>query len=177
MSKFLRLLTGSLVAMLLLGACGGDDPTIGDADTAAPGETAAESGDIADTTVAGDQGEDGIVLSADLSGAAERPEPGDEDGSGNATITVETTTNEICFQISVTGVEDVTAAHVHEGGPEEAGPPVIDLTAPTGGSSEGCTAVEAELLNRLAENPGEFYVNVHNEEFPAGAVRGQLEAI
>ena len=174
MTKLMRVLTVGFVALLVLGACGDDDPTIGTADTtAAPDVT----GDAADTTVADDGGEEGIVLAAQLAGAAERPNPGDEDGSGEAAITIETTTNEICFQISVTGIEEATAAHVHEGGPDEAGPPVIDLTAPSGGSSEGCTAVEAELLNSLAENPQNYYVNVHNAEFPAGAVRGQLQAV
>jgi hypothetical protein len=67
-----------------------------------------------------------------------------------------------------------TAAHIHEGSSTEAGPVVVTLTAPTRGSSNGCVAIERELAQRILRSPTNFYVNVHNEPFPKGAVRGQL---
>lgn len=52
---------------------------------------------------------------------------------------------------------------------------VVALAAPTGGSSSGCVSdVDRDLARAIIVNPDDYYVNVHNAEFPAGAVRGQL---
>ena len=83
---------------------------------------------------------------------------------------------EVCFTISVEGVDGAMAAHIHEGGPDVAGPVVVPLEPPANGSVEACAAAEAELIEQLAADPAGFYVNVHNAEFPDGAVRGQLAA-
>ena len=177
MTRLLRVLIGSLVALLLLGACGSDDPTIGDAasDDAANSEDGTDA--PAGTTGQSDDGEEeGMVFTAELTGAAERPDPGDPDGTGKATVTIKTSTNEICFELSVSGINEANAAHIHKGDPETAGPIVVELTAPAGGSSEGCSAVQAEIANEIAVSPTSFYVNVHNADFPKGAVRGQLTA-
>ena len=39
---------------------------------------------------------------------------------------------------------------------------------------KGCTAVTPELAAALLAQPGDFYVNVHTNELPKGAIRGQL---
>ena len=66
------------------------------------------------------------------------------------------------------------AAHIHIGAEGIAGPVVQGLTAPTDGHSSGCVVNDA-LADALAADPGNYYVNVHNAEYPAGAVRGQLD--
>jgi hypothetical protein len=168
-------LVGSLLAVLLLGACGSDDPTIGDAASDEAGE--ASDSPAGTTGQSMDDGEeDELVFTAELTGAAERPDPGDEDGTGKATITIKTSTNEICFELAVSGIAEANAAHIHKADPEAAGPIVVELTAPAGGSSQGCSAVQAEVANEIAVSPTSFYVNVHNADFPKGAVRGQLTA-
>ena len=40
-------------------------------------------------------------------------------------------------------------------------------------NSSGCTT-DATYAPLIAANPAGFYVNVHNGDFPAGAIRGQL---
>jgi hypothetical protein len=55
-----------------------------------------------------------------------------------------------------------------------AGPVVVTLPTPTFNTAFSCVDVAPAVFDDLAANPGEFYVNVHNTAFPAGAIRGQL---
>jgi hypothetical protein len=116
----------------------------------------------------------GRRLTATLTGAAEVPGPGDPDGGGTAVITLNQGQNEVCFELTVTNIAAATLAHIHSGGPTVAGPVVVTLTPPAEGSSKGCVSAGADLIKNIRQNPGNFYVNVHNADFPDGAVRGQL---
>ena len=126
------------------------------------------------STVAQDEGHGGRPLKADLSGAAEVPSPGDPDGSGEIELTVNPGQGEICYDLTLSGVDNVTGAHIHHGGPEENGDPVVSLETPSAGSASDCVQVDRELAKAILKNPSDYYVNVHNAEFPNGAVRGQL---
>jgi hypothetical protein len=60
---------------------------------------------------------------------------------------------------------------------------VVTLAPPTEiadggfGLAKGCVRDQARsLLRDIRDNPGDYYATVHNEAFPGGAVRGQLEA-
>jgi hypothetical protein len=83
----------------------------------------------------------------------------------------------VCFELTVSDIVlPATAAHIHVGTATEAGDVVVPLDpAPdANGSSSGCVSAEPDLINAIIQNPEGYYVNVHNEEFPDGAVRGQL---
>jgi hypothetical protein len=46
---------------------------------------------------------------------------------------------------------------------------------PTLDSVDGCTTgVDRALVRAIRTGPSAFYTNLHNAEFPAGAIRGQL---
>ena len=116
----------------------------------------------------------GRPFTTTLTGAAEVPGPGDPDGSGTAKLWLNPGQVEVCYELSASGIAPAIAAHVHIGPAGVAGPVVIPLAPPTDGSSSACTSVPRELVLAIIQNPENYYVNVHNVEFPAGALRGQL---
>ena len=109
-----------------------------------------------------------------LSGAAETPGPGDGDGGGSAALTINPGQGRICYSLKVSNIDPATMAHIHKAAVGVAGPVVVALKAPSGGSSEACATVGRELALDILESPADYYVNVHNEPFPKGAIRGQL---
>lgn len=116
----------------------------------------------------------GRPLVVAMTGAAERPGPGDQDGSGTATFRLNPGQQQICYTLEVSGIAPATAAHIHLAGPDVAGPVVVALAAPTSGTSSGCAEVDRSMVLAILQDPAAYYVNVHNAEHPAGAVRGQL---
>lgn len=125
--------------------------------------------------IAGPAAADGHVvnLEASLTGAAEVGEPGDADGSGSASFTITPETGEVCFAITVSNIAAPAAAHIHVGGAGTNGGVVVNLDwENTKGS--GCVSGASPDLVAITTNPSLYYVNVHNADHPAGAIRGQL---
>lgn len=109
-----------------------------------------------------------------LTGAAERPGPGDPDGSGTAHLTVNPGLGKVCYSVTVSDVAPITAAHIHLAPATAAGPVVIPLAPFSGDSTSGCADVERDLALALISDPERYYLNVHNPVYPAGALRAQL---
>ena len=118
--------------------------------------------------------DNGRKIGTTLSGQAEVPGPGDPDGVGRFAARVNPGQGEICYELDVDDVDGVTAAHIHRGGRDVAGPVVVPLETPFDDDSQECLAVDRALAMELIRTPEAFYVNVHNAEYPDGAVRGQL---
>ena len=129
---------------------------------------------LAGTALAQPATEGGRKLSATLTGAAEVPGPGDTDGAGTASVTINPGQGRICYDLTVRNIDPATAAHIHEAPAGSAGPVVVPLQAPSDGDSSACADVSRELALEILKDPADYYVNVHNAAFPAGAVRGQL---
>ena len=112
------------------------------------------------------------TLEASLTGEKEVPGPGDPNGRGEADVKIYKA--KVCYELEVERIKPATFAHIHQGGPNVAGDIVVTLKEPTDGSSEGCKAISNELSKKLRDNPSHYYVNVHTEPYPNGAIRGQL---
>jgi CHRD domain len=122
---------------------------------------------------------EGRPFAATLTGAAEVPGPGDADASGTALITLNQGQGQVCFELSWAGIDGtVFAAHIHVGPAGVAGPVVVPLfvgVALSGtDSASGCVSASEELIKAIRHDPANYYVNIHSDVFPAGAIRGQL---
>ena len=127
----------------------------------------------------------GTELGARLNGEKEVDEEGnggqgDPDGSGTARIRLLPKRDRLCFDLAWKGIGSPTAAHIHDGAAGTNGPIVVtlftsDVPLPdTIRSVEGCIPATDETLAHYRHDPSTHYVNIHNEEFPGGAIRGQL---
>jgi Cu/Zn superoxide dismutase len=113
------------------------------------------------------------TFNASMNGASEKPTAGDPKATGAAKVTVKDT--QVCYDLGVKDLTAPIAAHIHKGGPNEAGPVVVPLSPPdASGKSQGCVDADAAVAKDIAANPGAYYVNVHTAQFKAGAIRGQL---
>ena len=113
-------------------------------------------------------------LSAKLNGASETA-GGDTDGSGTFTAQLDPDSGDLCYTLGVKGVGAPTMAHIHKGAAGADGDVVVKLNITTDGDE--CAALQRELAKAIVAAPSAYYVNVHNAEFPKGAVRGQLNSL
>ena len=109
-----------------------------------------------------------------LTGEEEVAPGGDPDGTGTAAVRINTRAGMLCYTLVVRGIEPATAAHMHEAPAGSAGPVVVHMKAPTNGRSSGCERIGTELAQEILAAPEDYYVNVHNDPYPGGALRGQL---
>ena len=98
---------------------------------------------------------------------------GDADAYGAAAVDF-SRRQRVCFRIVAKNVDDVKAGHIHEGKAGVAGPVVVPLFEGSVPARTRCVRVTRKLSREIRRDPGDYYVNVHNTEYPAGALRGQL---
>jgi hypothetical protein len=118
---------------------------------------------------------------ARLTGAQEVPGPGDGNGTGTAVIRLRPDVRRICFDLQWRRIGAPTQAHIHRAPRGVEGPIAVTLfesATPLPRSIrrvEGCVgALPRALVRNIRDNPSQFYVNIHNQAFPDGAIRGQL---
>ena len=139
-----------------------------------------------------------VVLTTTLHGSAEVPSSGDMSqmvgdptGTGSAYVFgIDGDSTTLCYVLEVSSIQLVPvgsgmAAHIHEGAMGENGPVVAAMAGPENGNASDCLTEgeegkfptgEAGIVQRILNNPADFYINVHNPQFPDGAIRGQLVA-
>jgi hypothetical protein len=115
------------------------------------------------------------VLTAPLSAEAVLPDPGPEGATGFAIVVVDGT--EVTYQLVFSGVANPTAAHIHVGAEGATGGVVVNFE-PTFvlGTAAGTVTADQGTIDDILADPSGYYVQVHSQEFPAGALRGQLQA-
>jgi CHRD domain len=138
-------------------------------------------------------GHTNTVLKANLDGrqevatdATNRGIVGDPNGRGKAFVFgIDGDPNTLCYVLTVKKIATAAAAHIHEGAVGVNGPIVVNLAAPADGNAADCLTEgeagkfptgESGIVQRILANPEDFYVNVHNADYPNGAIRGQLAA-
>ncbi len=99
--------------------------------------------------------------------------------------------DELTYKLTVTDIENVSAAHIHIGKMGKSGGPLAGLFAGpkkdgkfSGTLSEG-TITSKELIGPLTGKSvrdlveliksGDAYVNVHTDKYPDGEIRGQIK--
>jgi len=127
---------------------------------------------------------------AGLSGSEVVP-PVKTKAKGEATFQSVKNGNELTYKVVVSDIENVTAAHIHDGKHGKNGPPLGNLfTGPkkegrfSGTLSEG-TITAKDLFGPLSGKSvshliqmiedGHAYVNVHTDKYPNGEIRGQIK--
>ena len=155
------ILLGALLSLsLVLTACNDDD----DDTTVIPGAEIVALNEVA------------------LTGANEVPAVTTQ-ASGTFKGTYNMSTKVMSYNITFQGITP-TAMHFHKGGPGIAGPVTIPINPGTSNDPYSSTnpfsspiirstspltaAQEAELLG------GEWYVNIHSDQYPNGEIRGQI---
>src|SRR5690242_14846036 len=138
---------------------------------------------VAQSGVVGGSG--GTILATSLRGANEvpvqgGPAVGDKDGAALEFIKVKG--DKVSVAVTWRGTGRPTMLHIHQGAKGTNGGVKIDFTKLLGRIKGhhvvGTVKVkDAALLDRLKNDPGAFYANLHTAEFPGGAVRGQLHKV
>jgi CHRD domain len=128
-------------------------------------------------------------FTAELSGDNELPPVNTE---SNGTITIQGNNQSLNYQLSLSDMTNVTAAHLHLGADDENGKIVVTLlnsNSPAGLELEtlGGNFTDDDVQGPLAGLPleqligfmgnGSTYVNVHSVDFPFGEIRGQTEEL
>lgn len=170
------LATALLLGPLLLLGCGDDDGDDGGGDGDGTGMVDAAPG-AADAAADGPAAQ---MFDVALAGENEVP-PVTTDASGQATVTRSGNMLEVSGEFSdlESDLMEVSgsAAHIHRGDVDEAGPIVFNLEVTSednrSGTLAGSFEMDAEQIELFEQ--GLLYVNVHSMENPAGEIRGQLD--
>lgn len=126
----------------------------------------------------------GAPFSAELDGQQEidpgsgQPGAGDLTASGFARATINPGRQVACYELSHDLDPQPFGFHIHVGEAGTNGPIVVGFfTDPQSVVPlSGCVDVDREIARDILRNPSGYYFNLHNAEFPGGAIRGQLSA-
>jgi len=132
-----------------------------------------------------------FVVTARLSGANQVP-PNSSLATGTATLTFLTTSQTINYDVLYSGLTaPILEGHIHLGAFGVNGPIILPFVLTSNGTSGEIigTLTAANLINQSASGittfeqiaaaaqSGLLYANLHNANYPAGEIRGQLASV
>jgi CHRD domain len=136
------------------------------------------------------QAQEGELFFANLSGKDEVP-PTESSATGWAKFQTDENGTQFSYWVNITGLKEITGAHVHNGSAEENGDVVVTLS--TEKSAEDGDNATLSLIGNITKDDlqgplqgkeidslaslmsdGNAYVNVYTDEFQNGAIRGQI---
>src|SRR6185437_2322190 len=97
-------------------------------------------------------------------------------GMASADLTYDPDTKVLTWSVTYSGLSsDVTMAHFHTGAAGKNGKPALWLTKQGSAVSSPITG-QATLTDAQAKQllAGDWYINLHTKDHPAGEVRGQV---
>ena len=171
-----RLLIPSLaVALIGVAGCGSSSSsTSASTPATTTASTPASTGTTTNSAVAKGKKALSRTYSVKMTGAAETP-AGAPGGTAKAVVTLSTKLGKACWTFSsLSGFSNPTFAHIHVGAAGTSGNIVLPLSTGAAFLTKGCVPASATLISAIAANPHGYYVNIHNKQYPGGAVRAQL---
>jgi hypothetical protein len=135
------------------------------------------------------------VLTAHLTGKQQVAEGsqrnvGDPNGRGEVYVFgIDGDPTTLCYVLTASKIADLElapgaprAAHIHRGAKGTNGPVEVNLAWPQDGQAGDCLTegeagkgLEPGEVQQILTHPQDYYVNVHDSEYPNGAIRGQLD--
>jgi hypothetical protein len=109
---------------------------------------------------------------------------------GDASFTLIKDEKALSYYVTVSDIENVTAAHIHLGKKGENGPPVAVITNDRKAGKFSGTLAEGTITKKELMGPmmgksvedlfkqikkGNAYLNVHTDKYPNGEIRGQIK--
>ena len=108
-----------------------------------------------------------------LTGKAEIPH-GAANGTGYAIIAIHSGSI-VCWRFAhLHGFSNATVTQIHAGLRGRSGKILVPLSTGPMLHHRGCVKVGAAAITAITRAPSDYYVNVHSQQYPSGAVRGQL---
>jgi CHRD domain len=98
-------------------------------------------------------------------------------GTGSADITYDPATRKVTWSITYSGLSSpTTMAHFHGPAPAGKNGPVVIWLSTKGSPPASPITGEATLTPEQAQQfaAGDWYINVHTQDHPAGEIRGQV---
>jgi hypothetical protein len=136
------------------------------------------------------QAQEGETFSASLSGKDEVP-PTQSTATGLARFQTDENGTQVSYWVNITGLSEITGAHIHNGSAGQNGDVVVTLSGPASAENaqNPVISLKGNITNDKLQGPlaskelsqfvslmsdGTVYVNVHTGEFQNGEIRGQI---